>query len=190
MAGTPADKAMLRPVAKLRFQQIDLVGTPEVREIIACQAQTGMVDSLWCYVEDDRWTAVTTDTDYRHYQACLNILRGLVASESWRRLSRDVGQFVDLGVGTGEKILQFALAAVEITSRASLQIVGLDVCEPLLQSFRSRFLQMRETPKDGCSVISARASFNQLPDVKAHPAVASTRGNKRFIVSWATPLGI
>lgn len=125
------------------------------------QAKTGLIDSLFCYIGPNNiWARVDNDVVYDLSRICLATLEALIASSEVRLLLRDAVRFIDLGPGTGDKLASFVRAAGEVTRHDKLGILAIDINDILLRQLR---FTLRSHGGTRLAVLSARASFDQLP---------------------------
>jgi hypothetical protein len=166
---------------KVSFISVDLIGRLDAASIVRAQAQTGMIDSMWCYVDADDehpWFGIGGDRHYGHSDTCLRTMKSLLRSRWWHDLTRGVDTVVDLGVGDGSKVAEVVRALVQRRYRELLRVGGLDISATLLREFRSQMFEIASRAMPRFEVLSAQARFVQLGDVLTAPAVRGFSGRE------------
>jgi hypothetical protein len=165
------DAAEIQPPKSSGGSQIALYERPDLRALVRDQARNGLLESDALFADDEDWAHVADDASYSYYQVCLATLDAMLASESWRERSRAIRSYIDLGVGTGEKLQRFAAATLRDAAPDRFGLIILDINARMLAAARRGFMARFAAPPGAMDVVTAHARFEQLSDVMRHPAV-------------------
>jgi Histidine-specific methyltransferase, SAM-dependent len=167
------DAAEIQTAKSFSGSEIALYERPDVGALVRDQARTGLLESDALFADDEDWAHVADDASYSYYKACLHTLDAMLATESWRQRSRAVRSYIDLGVGTGEKLRRFAARTLSDTAPDRLGLILLDVNARMLAAARHG-LTAGLIASGTVDLVTAHARFEQLNQVMRHPAIRAT----------------
>ena len=151
-----------------------------VAAIRSLTLRTGHVPNYLIYDDPANWLAVAADPAYGQHDVCLATLIKFLESGPWRDHVASIETFIDLGVGTGEKIGNFIATDAERLPNRRLNVFLIDVNKDLLQLSEKRIKAIIGT---NCapSVHLFRARFDQLSRIMSSTG-SKIQGVSAFLV--------